>query len=59
LFNQIDRDEARALVPNEGLQWAPAGSGIIHKELEKVKYLEFMGAMNDEASEAWLGNMVM
>jgi hypothetical protein len=44
LINRLDRDEARALVPNEGSQRAPAGSGSIHRELEKVKFPEFMGA---------------
>jgi hypothetical protein len=44
LINQLDRDEARAPVPNEGSQRTPAGSGSIHRELEKVKFPEFMGA---------------
>jgi hypothetical protein len=31
----------------------------MHKELEKVKFIEFMGATDDLAIEAWLENMVM
>jgi hypothetical protein len=44
LINFLYRDEARAPVPNEGSQHAPAGSGSIHRELEKIKFPDFMGA---------------
>jgi hypothetical protein len=59
LINRLDRDEARVPVPNEGSQCAPAGSGSIHRELEKVKFPEFMGATDGSATEAWLENMAM
>jgi hypothetical protein len=59
LINRLDRDETRELVPNEGSQHAPAGSGSIHRELEKVKFPKFMGAMDDSIIEAWLENMAM
>jgi hypothetical protein len=49
----------RASVPNEGSQCTPAGSSSIHRELEKVKFPEFWGAMDVLATEAWLENMVM
>jgi hypothetical protein len=49
----------RLYITIEGPQCAPAGSGSIHRELEKVKFPEFMGAMDDTAAEAWLENMVM
>jgi hypothetical protein len=42
LINRLDRDDARVIVPNEGSQCTPAGSGRIHRELEKVKFPEFM-----------------
>jgi hypothetical protein len=38
LINQLDRDEARVLVPNEGSQHTPVGTGSIHRELEKVNF---------------------
>jgi hypothetical protein len=57
LINQLDRDESMALVPNEGSQHAPVGNGSIHKELEKVKFPEFMGATGGSTVEAWLENM--
>jgi hypothetical protein len=59
LINRLDRDEARVPVPPEGPQCAPSGIGSIHKELEKVNFPEFMGAMDDTATEAWLENTVM
>jgi hypothetical protein len=37
----------------------PSGSGSIHRELEKVKFPEFMGATDGLATEAWLENMAM
>jgi hypothetical protein len=44
LINFLYRDEARAPVPNEGSQHAPTGSDSIHRELEKIKFLDFMDA---------------
>jgi hypothetical protein len=41
------------------LEHSPAGIGSIHKELEKVKFLKFMGATDRSTIEAWLENMVM
>jgi hypothetical protein len=59
LINCLDRDEGRVFVPNEGSQRAPASSSSIHRELEKVKFPEFMGAIDDLVGEAWLENMAM
>ena len=59
LINHLDRDEGRAYVTNEGSQRAPNSSSSIHRELEKVKFLEFSGDPDDLATEAWLENMVM
>jgi hypothetical protein len=59
LISHLDRDEARVPVPPEGPQCAPAGTGSIHRELEKVKFPEFLGATDGAATEAWLENMVM
>jgi hypothetical protein len=39
LISRLDRDEARALAPAEVLPCAPAVTGSIHHELEKVKFL--------------------
>jgi hypothetical protein len=46
-------------VPNEGSQCTPTGSSSIHRELEKVKFLEFWHATDVLACEAWLENMEM
>jgi hypothetical protein len=43
----------------EVLPRAPAVTGSIHRELEKVKFLEFFGAPDGAAAEAWLENMAM
>jgi hypothetical protein len=59
LINRLDRDEARAPAPPEVLSCAPVVTGSIHRELEKVKFLEFFGAPDDAAAEAWLENMAM
>jgi len=59
LISRLDKDEARALVLAEGPPYAPIGVGSVHQELEKVKFLEFLGAMDDSAYEALLENMVM
>jgi hypothetical protein len=42
LISRLDRDEARAPTPAEVLPRAPAVTGSIHRELEKVKFPEFL-----------------
>jgi hypothetical protein len=59
LISRLDRDEARAPAPAEVPPRAPAVTGSIHRELEKVKFPEFFGAPDGEAAEAWLENMAM
>jgi hypothetical protein len=58
LINRLDRDEARASTPAD-FRCAPAVTGSIHRELEKVKFPEFLGAPDGAAAEAWLENMAM
>jgi hypothetical protein len=55
----LDRDEARASAPTEVPLRASTVTGSIHRELEKVKFLEFFGAPDGAAAEAWLENMAM
>jgi hypothetical protein len=43
----------------EVLSRAPAITGSIHRELEKVKFPKFLGASDGAATEAWLENMAM
>jgi hypothetical protein len=59
LINRLDRDEARAHVPNEGPQRTIVVTSNIHRELKKVKFLEFMGAKNESDTKAWLENMAL
>jgi hypothetical protein len=59
LISRLDKDEARALAPAEVPPRAPAVTGSIHCELEKVKFLEFFGAPDGAAAEEWLENMAM
>jgi len=59
LINLLNWDEARESVPNEGSQHPPVVSSIVHRELKKVKFHEFLGAMDDLAAEAWLENIAM
>ena len=59
LISRLDRDEARASAPTEVPPCAPAVTGSIHHELEKVKFPEFFGAPDSIATEAWLENMAM
>jgi hypothetical protein len=59
LISHLDRDEARVSAPPEGPPRALVGTGSIHRELEKVKFLEFFGAPDGAAAEAWLENMAM
>jgi hypothetical protein len=42
LISRLDRDEARAPAPPEVLPRAPAVTGSFHRELEKVKFPEFL-----------------
>ena len=55
----LDRDEARALTPAEVPLHAPVGTGNIHHELEKVKFLEFFGAPDGASTDSWSENMAM
>jgi hypothetical protein len=59
LINHLDRDEARTPVPPKGPHRTPTGIGSIHRELDKVKFPEFLGAMDGVATEAWLDNLAM
>jgi hypothetical protein len=59
LISRSDRDEARAPAPAEVPPRAPAVTGSIHRELEKVKFPKFFGAPDGAAAEAWLENMAM
>ena len=59
LINHLDRDEARASAPTEVPLRTPVGTGSIHRELEKVKFLEFLGAQEGIAAEAWLEKMAI
>jgi hypothetical protein len=59
LINRLDRDEARAPTPAEVPPHTPTVIGSIHRELEKVKFPEFLGAPDGEAIEAWLEKMAM
>jgi hypothetical protein len=59
LISRLDREEARAPAPAEVPPRAPAVTGSIHRELEKVKFPEFFGAPDGAAAEAWLENMAM
>jgi hypothetical protein len=43
----LDRVEAKALTPHEGPLCVPVGTGSIHCKLEKVKFLEFFGALDE------------
>ena len=43
----------------KGPPHTPTGTGGIHRELEKVKFPKFLGAIDDIAAEAWLENMAM
>ena len=59
LFSRLDRDEARVLALAEVPPHAPVDTGSIHRELKKVKFLEFFGAPDSAAAEVWLENMAM
>jgi hypothetical protein len=59
LINRLDRDEARAPVSPKGPQRVPVSTGSVHKELEKVKFPELLGATDNTTVVAWLENMGM
>jgi hypothetical protein len=59
LINQLDKDDARVLVHPEGPKWTLVNAGSVHRELEKVKFPDFLGAMDDTTIEAWFHNMVI
>jgi hypothetical protein len=59
LISRLDRDKARAPAPPTVLPCAPTVTGSIDREVEKVKFLEFFGAPDGVAAEAWLENMEM
>jgi hypothetical protein len=59
LINRLDRDEARELVPPEGPQRTPDNTSSIHREIDKVKFSEFMGSTDDASTNGWIDNMVM
>jgi hypothetical protein len=42
LISHLDRDEARVPVPPEGPSCTPDGTGSVHQELEKVKFLSYL-----------------
>jgi hypothetical protein len=59
LISRLDRDEARAPASAEVPLHAPAVTGSIYHEFEKVKFPKFFGAPDGAAAEAWLENMEM
>jgi hypothetical protein len=59
LISHLDRHESRAPTPPKGPPHASVGTGNIHRELEKVKFSDFIGALDDAASKAWLDNIEM
>jgi hypothetical protein len=52
LINRLDRDETRAPTPAEVPPRAPVVTSIIHRELEYIKFPEFVGAPEGAAVEA-------
>ena len=59
LISCLDRNDARASTPIEVPPHASNVTGTIHRELKKVKFPEFFGALDGADTEAWLENMVM
>jgi hypothetical protein len=59
LISHLDRDEARVLIPPEDPPRSLVDTGIFHRDLEKVKFPEFLGATDDVVAEAWLDNMAI
>jgi hypothetical protein len=50
LINPLDKDDARASTPPKGPPRAPVGTGSIHCKLEKVKFPEFFGSLDNAAA---------
>jgi hypothetical protein len=50
LIIYLNRDESKAPTPPEAPPHASIDTGSIHRELEKVKFLELFGASDDAAS---------
>jgi hypothetical protein len=59
LISRLDKDEDRVLALIEVPPHTPINTGSVHRELEKVKFLEFFGALDNATAEAWLENMEM
>jgi len=59
LIIHLDRYEARAPAPTEVPPCTLIGTGSVHHELEKVKFPEFIGALDGAVTESWLENMEM
>ena len=55
LINILDRDEARAPTPAEVPPRALVVTGSIHRELEKVKFPEFFGALGWRSRRGMVG----
>jgi hypothetical protein len=58
-ISRLDRDRTRAPTPAEGPLRALVDTSTIHHELEKVKFLNFLGSLDDAVAEAWLENMAI
>jgi len=59
LINLLDHDDGRGFEPIDGSQRPPVVSGSVHRELKKVKFLEFWGSTEGLAAKSWLENMTM
>jgi hypothetical protein len=59
LINHLDHDEGKGSASIEGSQLSPVVSVSIHRELVKVKFLEFYGSTDGLVAKAWLENMAM
>jgi hypothetical protein len=59
LIIRLDKDEARASPPLEGPPHALVGTGSIHHELKKVKFIKFFGVSDGTVTKAWFENMAM
>jgi hypothetical protein len=53
LIGRLDKKEARVLTPPEGPPCAPFDTCRIHCELNKVKFPDFLVAMDCTTDEAW------
>jgi hypothetical protein len=57
MMDRLEREEGGVLMDVEGSQ--NPTSNHVHREMEKVKFLEFWGSTNGQEIEAWLENMEM